>query len=118
MVTIEQDILDAGAQIIWVLEKDASFRPGTAQRCRDTLDQLGSEVGWCVGDNQTEPEPNVFDNSPFAQGRGFDIIVVRETMQVVWTTNHGTTSGNENLSAEEVLTALQDAVARVRSGQP
>lgn len=108
MADAEQDFLDRGAQIVWVLEKDNRFRPGTAQRCRDTMDALGSELGWCVGDRQTEPEPDVWDNSPFSIGRGFDILVPRRTMTIAYTTSHGTPSGNDNDDADAVLEALDD----------
>lgn len=114
MVTKEAEIRAAGAEIVWVLERDEDRRPGTAQRCRDTLDTLGSVQGWCVGDAQTIPVPYAFDDSPLASGRGFDIIVERQTMEILWATTHGTTGGNENLSADELLTAVQEAVARVR----
>jgi hypothetical protein len=105
----EQAIIEAGAEIIWVLEQDRMFQPGTAESCRALLDQADSVLGWCVGDSQTEPEQGIFDTSPFAEGRGYDFIVDRRTMEIVWTTTHGTTSGNENLSGEEVLAAVQAA---------
>jgi hypothetical protein len=108
---LEDDIVAAGAEIIWVLEQDPFVNPGTALRCMDTMDGFGSEdQGWCVGDNQTEPEPGTFDDSPFSIGRGFDIIVPRSTMEIVWTTSHGTPAGNENLDGSDVLQAVEDAV--------
>ena len=107
----EQAIIDAGAEIIWVLEQDRRFNPGTAVACRELLDQAGSVHGWCVGDSKTEPVAGVFDESPFAQGRGYDFLVDRRTMEIVWTTTHGTTANNENLSGEEVVEAVVAAAA-------
>lgn len=104
---VEQQIIDAGAEIIWVLEQNAFLQPGTAQECRTIMNGLGSQLGWCVGDSETIPTPGVFDNSPFSQARGFDIIVVRETMQLVFSTSHGTPQGNENISGEELLAQIQ-----------
>jgi hypothetical protein len=102
--------VDAGAEILWVLEQDPLGRPGTAESCLATMDRLGSSLGWCVGDNETQPEAGTFDESPFSVARGFDIVVVRETMQIVWTSSHGTPSGNDNLSGEEVVEAVRAAV--------
>jgi hypothetical protein len=109
---VEDEIVAAGAEIIWVLEQDPSFEPGTANRCMETMDALGSkDQGWCVGDEQTEPVAGTFDDSPFSVARGFDMIVPRSTMEIVWTSSHGTPSGNENLEGEDVLAAVQEAVA-------
>lgn len=110
MAELEQDILDLGVEIIWVLQLDHGFGPGTAESCRDTMDRLGSSEGWCVGDSETEPESGTFNDSPFAQGRGYDLFVPRDTMEVLWTSNHGTPSGNENLTGEEVLEIVTDLV--------
>lgn len=115
MAEVQDDILAEGAEIIWVLERDADDGPGTARNCRATIDTLGGTSGWCVGDRQTQPESGVFNRSPFAQGRGFDILVDRRTMRIGWTTSHGTTDGNENLSAEEVLQAVRQAAAALRA---
>ncbi|PRP93155.1 hypothetical protein ENSA5_44220 [Enhygromyxa salina] len=103
---VEQQILDAGAEIVWVLEQDSFLQPGTAEGCRDFLDGAGSTLGWCVGDSETQPMPGTFDNSPFSVGRGFDIIVPRQTMAIAFTTNHGTPGGNENISGEELLAEI------------
>lgn len=108
---VEQQILDAGAQIIWVLEQDSFLQPGTAQLCRDFIDSRGSTLGWCVGDGQTMPTPGTFDNSPFSIGRGFDIIVPRGSMTIEFTTNHGTPGGNENITGEELLAAIEAIAA-------
>ena len=99
------------------MEADQIGQPGTAASCRDFMDDRGSEAGWCVGDGQTEPEPGVWDNSPFSVGRGFDIIVPRGSMEIVFTTNHGTPAGNENIDGEDVLEAVIEAVAEVRAGR-
>lgn len=108
---VEQQILDAGAQIIWVLEANGFGQPGTAQTCRDFVDAQGSQLGWCVGDGETIPMPGTFDNSPFSIGRGFDIIVPRSTMEIVYTTSHGTPLGNENITGEELLAEIQAVAA-------
>jgi hypothetical protein len=110
-VQVEQEILAAGAQIIWVLEQNSFGQPGTAQMCRSFLDGMGSTLGWCVGDGETIPTPGTFDNSPFSIARGFDIIVPRSTMEIVFTTNHGTPMGNENISGEELLAEIQAVAA-------
>ena len=112
---LEDDIVAAGAQIIWVLEQDPFTNPGTARRCMDTMDGFGSEdQGWCVGDEQTEPESGTFDESPFSVARGFDMIVPRSTMEIVWTTSHGTPQGNDNIDGEDVLQAVKDAIALIQ----
>ena len=107
MAEIEQDIVDAGAEIIWVLEADVAREPGTAQSCFDFVSNEAS-LGWCVGDGQTVPQPGEWDDSPFSQGRGFDIVVPRETMVIEFSTNHGSPGGNDNPTAEDVLQAVQD----------
>lgn len=111
MAEVEDEIVAAGAEIIWVLEQDVEGTPGTAALCMDTLDYFASEQGWCVGDDQTQPEAGTFDESPFSEGRGFDIIVPIRTMTIEYTTNHGTPSGNENPTGEEVLAAVEEIVA-------
>jgi hypothetical protein len=107
VVQVEQDILAAGAQIIWVLEANGFGQPGTPEDCRNFVDAQGSNAGWCVGDGETIPVPLTFDNSPFSIGRGFDIIVPRSTMEIVYATNHGTPDGNENITGEELLAEIQ-----------
>ena len=104
---VEQQIIDAGAEIIWVLEADSFLQPGTAQGCRDFVDSKGSNAGWCVGDGATIPTPGTFDNSPFSISRGFDMILPRETMVIEYTTSHGTPNGNENITGEELLAVVQ-----------
>ena len=111
MAEVEQQIAAEGAQIIWVLEQDTRREPGTAEACREFMEYHGSSVGWCVGDSQTMPQAGTFDESPFSVGRGFDIIVPRESMTIVFTTNHGTPSGNENPTGEDVLNAVREAAA-------
>ncbi len=108
---VERDIVDAGAQIVWVLQADVRRNPGTRALCDDLFDNEGSERGICVGDNQTRPEAGTFSDSPFTFNRGFDMIVDRQTMEIVWTTSHGTTSGSENISGAAVLDAVEAAVA-------
>ena len=108
---VEDQIVQAGAQIIWVLEQNQFLQPGTAEDCRNILDSFGSTQGWCVGDGQTLPTAGVFDNSPFSVQRGFDIIVPRQSMQIVYSTSHGTPMGNENITGEELLAKVQEVVA-------
>jgi len=102
--------VDAGAQIIWVLEQDRSRRPGTRASCDALFDTEGSTRGICVGDAQTEPVAGTFDVSPFSISRGFDIIVDRRSMEIVWASSHGTPSGNDNLDGEQVLDAVREVV--------
>lgn len=111
MAEAEEDILAAGAEIIWVLEAPSTFiGPANATACRETMDKLGSDKGWCVGDDQTRPEADTFDNSPFSLQRGFDMIVPTSTMEIVYTTTHGTTAGNENLDGEDILAKVKEIV--------
>jgi hypothetical protein len=114
---VEDDIIDAGAAVIWVMEQTPIGQPGTAEVCRPWMNDRGSEAGWCVGDGETEPEAGVWDISPFSVGRGFDIIVPLHSMEIVFTTNHGTPNGNENLNGEEVLEAVEEAVAEARAAR-
>ena len=106
---VEQELVDAGAEIIWVLEQNPSGQIGLPADCRSYMDGKGS-LGWCVGDGETQPMSGTFDNSPFSIARGFDMIVIRETMQIAYTTAHGTTSGNDNISGEELLEIVRDVV--------
>jgi hypothetical protein len=109
-VEIEQDLISEGIGLIWVLEADRSGVDGTASSCRDYVDSFGSTTGRCVGDGQTEPTPGTWDDSPLAIGRGFDIIVERETMRVLYQTTHGTPGGNENLTAQQLLEEIRGAL--------
>ncbi len=104
---VEQEIIDAGAELIWVLEANSFLQPGTPEECRNFMDSLGSTQGWCVGDAETMPMAGVFDNSPFGEGRGFDIIVPRESMTIVYTTSHGIGGGFDNITGEELLVEIQ-----------
>lgn len=107
MAQIEADIAADGVQLVWVLEADSSTNPGTAESCRRFVDSKGSTSGLCVGDGQTMPLPLTFDRSPFAEGRGFDILVRRSDMRIIYLTTHGTPGGNENLRAAELLEAIR-----------
>ena len=113
MAAVEDDIVAAGAEIIWVLEQDQRLNPGTASRCRDDLQALGAGTGWCVGDSETQPEAGVFDESPFSVARGFDIIVPRSTMRIAYETSHGTPSGNDNLTGADVLAKVREIVSEL-----
>lgn len=112
MAQVEEDIIAAGAQIIWVLEVDSRGRPGTAEACRAFMDTRGSDKGLCVGDSATMPVARVFDNSPFAIGRGFDILMLRNEMKITWVSTHGTPSGNENLTGADVLAQVRMLTGR------
>lgn len=115
MAEYDEDFENAGAQLIWVLEADASQTPGTVESCTEVMDELGDPSrGWCVGDGQTLPSAGAFDDSPFSEKRGFEMIVSRETMEVLWDSSHGSTSGNENLDGDDVLAAVEDAVRKTR----
>ena len=99
----------AGAQIVWVLEQDSSGTDGTADLCMSVMDVLGDpSQGWCVGDGQTEPVPSTFDDAPFSVYRGFDMIVPRDTMEILWTSSHGSPSGNDNLDGDAILEAVRE----------
>lgn len=106
----EEAIEDAGAAVIWVLEATIDGRDATSETCLETMERLGSDRGFCVGDDQTEPEPDTFDRSPFSVARGFDMVVPRESMEIVFTTAHGTPDGNENLTGEELLAEVERIV--------
>ena len=108
--SIQEDIRDLGVEIIWVLERTQAGQPGTADTCYDFFHTAGATEGWCVGDSQTMPVPQTFDNSPFAIGRGFDLIVARDSMRIEWVSTHGTPSGNENLTAEQILAEVTAVV--------
>ena len=113
MVEVQDEIRDAGAEIIWVLEQSPIFAPGTADLCVEFFEGAGATTGWCVGDAETLPDAGTFDESPFSEARGFDMIVPRRSMEIVYTTSHGTPSGNENPSGADVLAELQDIVANL-----
>lgn len=108
MADVEQQIVAEGVEIIWVIEEVRLSTPGLYEHCAEFNDDIsGTQVGWCVGDGETQPEPGVFDDSPFSRARGFDILVDRSTMEIVLTTNHGTTGGNDNISGEELLAEIR-----------
>ena len=94
-----------------MLEQDRLFQDGTAELCREVMDQTAAEAGWCVGDDETLPVAGAWDDSVFSIGRGFDIVVTRQDMVIQYTTPHGTPPGNENVSGEAVLQAVRDVLA-------
>ncbi|MCO4745820.1 MAG: hypothetical protein KC912_13585 [Proteobacteria bacterium] len=105
---VENDIVAEGVELIWVIEDITFGVDGTAEHCAEfASDVSGSSQGWCVGDGQTQPVAETFDDSPFSEGRGFDILVDRSTMEVLFTTNHGTPTGNENVTGQELLTMIR-----------
>ena len=75
MAELQNELEAAGAGIIWVLEADESLTAGTADSCVRIMSDLEASRGWCVGDGQTMPTPGAFDESPFSEKRGFDMIV-------------------------------------------
>lgn len=112
MAQVEASIIAEGIQIVWVLEADTSFRPGTAEACRAFMQSQRSAAGWCVGDGQTEPTAGTFDRSPFSIQRGFDMLVRRSDMTILYTTSHGTPSGNQNLTGDQLLAELRRVLGR------
>lgn len=97
-----------GAEIVWVLEQSRSFGAANAETCRNELAALGADTGLCVGDDQTEPEAGLFDHSPFAEGRGFEMFVRRNTMVVEFEAAHGsTTPGGEEFDVDGLLAVLR-----------
>lgn len=109
----------AGAEIIWV--NQSLSRPsdvGTADKCMTMMDEFENpSVGWCVGDGDTRPTERAFDDSPFAVGRGFDMIVPLSTMEIEYTTSHGSTGGNENITGADLLAEVERVVAEVRGAR-
>jgi hypothetical protein len=108
---VEEMFNDAGAEIIWVLTETAAFDPGTATTCREFLNSRMSDRGWCVGDSQTTgqttPSMTTWADSPFAIGRGYDVIVSRRDMVIRDVATHGTPRGNDNLTGMELLARVQ-----------
>lgn len=119
MAAVEDRLLEAGAQIIWVLEQTPSFEPGTASACRAFVDSRGSRRGLCVGDSETMgqmiPSMSTWDDAPFSNetgtGRGFDLIVSRRDMVIRAAPTHGTGGANENLTGEELLARVNEVIA-------
>ncbi len=115
MAEIEDQFEAAGAQIVWVFTETQDFDPGTAENCRAFVDGRGSARGLCVGDSQTMnqrvPSTTTWDDSPFAVGRGIDILVTRRDMVIVEAYSHGTPSGNDNLTGAQLLERVQAVVA-------
>lgn len=107
MAEIDEDFNAAGAEIIWVLEQGPRLEDGTAANCVDTLTDLGATTGWCVGDDETLPEPDVWDDSPLANNRGFDLVVPRSTMRIEWVSTHGTGPNDENVEGQDVLAEVE-----------
>lgn len=112
MAQVEESFLSENVEIIWVLEEDTSFAAGTAEGCRTFMNGRGSDKGWCVGDGQTQPTPGVFDSSMFSIARGFDMLVRRSDMRILYTTSHGTPQGNDNLTGPELLDAVRAVIRR------
>lgn len=112
MATVEEDIIAAGAAIIWVLEHNTRNEDGTAVECRQTFDGYGSDKGLCVGDGESTPRTRVFDTSPFSRQRGIDLIVRRSDMHVVFEAPHGTPSRDTQLTGPELLQEVRNVTGR------
>lgn len=106
---MEEEIAAEGVEIVWVIEQTTFGNPGTYANCAEFNENIsGSNLGWCVGDGETEPTPGAFDDSPFSEGRGFDILVERASMEILLTTNHGTPTGNDNIDGEALLAMIRE----------
>lgn len=104
---VEDDIVAEGVEFIWVIEELAFGETGLLEHCDAFNDVTGSQQGWCVGDGETQPVASAFDDSPFSNARGFDMLVDRSTMEIVYTTTHGTGAADENITAEQLLAAIR-----------
>ena len=112
MVDVEDEIVAAGAEIIWIIEEGPGpgLDPGTAARCHDLMtNQYGATQGWCVGDDESTP-PGIFDSSPIAIGRGFDLVIPRSTMVIEQAFTHGTPGGNDNPTAAEIQQMVEAVI--------
>ena len=107
MAQSEEAILAEGVQIIWVLEADIQQTPGTSISCRNFVNGQGSDKGLCAGDGETAPVSGVFDGSPFSVGRGFDMLVRRSDMEIVFEFSHGSPGGNDNKTGAQLLAEIQ-----------
>lgn len=108
VASVEDDIEAAGAAIIWVVQETNRYEPGLVEHCEEFRDSITqSTTGFCVGDGETQPEPGVFHTSPFADSMGFDIVVERATMDIVFATSHGIGGDNENLDGQALVELLQ-----------
>ena len=96
------------------MEDAPNGQSGTAEVCRAWMDDRGSESGLCVGDGETESQADVWDESPFSVGRGFDIIVDRLSMEIVYVTTSGTGNLDKNPDGAELLAAVEAAVVAAR----
>ncbi|MEO1268513.1 MAG: hypothetical protein AAFX99_10475 [Myxococcota bacterium] len=114
VVEVEEQLEAAGAQLIWVMQETSTYEQGTAENCRDFMDELQSNVGLCIGEAETtgqSPEgANIFRGSEFAVARGIDLIVSRRDMVIRYGSPHGTPTGNENLTGEELLVEVQKVI--------
>ena len=61
MAQVEEQIISEGTQLIWVMTELSHGAPGTAENCRDFMDNRGSDSGLCVGDSQTMPTAFLID---------------------------------------------------------
>ena len=85
--------------------------PGTADGCRSFMRRRGSDKGLCIGDAETMPTPGVFDRSPIAIRRGYNILVRRRDMRIVYTNTQGTPRGNDNLTGAQLLANIRRVIA-------
>lgn len=112
MAQLEEQIIALGIQLVWVLQETTSFAAGNATQCRDYVRQRGSDKGLCVGDGQTMPTARVFDSSPFTVRRGFDMLVRKSDMTILYATSHGTPGGNDNKTGAELLAEIRRITGR------
>lgn len=109
---VEEEILNAGAMIIWVQQQQVNSRPGTAENCAQLRMSDGSDKGICVGDGTTQPTPGVWDSSPFRVGRGTDVIVRKSDMRIMFAAPHGTPTRNDDLTGAELLQEVRNVTGR------
>lgn len=107
MANVSEDIQAEGVQIIWVLQQSSVGQGGTAEGCLDFFTGEGASTGICVGDAEVFEQRDAFQDSPFASGRGFDMLVRRSDMNIVFTTSHGSGGGNDNISGNELLDIIR-----------
>ncbi len=112
-MAVEDQIISEGIGIVWVLQENSGFQAGTAEDCaRFFYDQNQSSAGLCVGDGESQPTARIFDTSNFAVGRGFDILIRKSDMRLIYVTTHGTPGGNDNLTGAELLAEMRTAIGR------
>jgi hypothetical protein len=115
VAAVEQDILAAGAYIIWVQQLQVNNQPGTAENCvLKRMEDLSGvpRYGMCVGDGETEPVAGTWNRSPFRVNRGTDVIVRKSDMRIMHGGPHGTPTRNDDLTGEELLELVRQVTGR------